>query len=210
MPVLLHPRVLELVASRICHDLVSPVGAIGNGVELMRELGADAGEEAVQLVEASAKQAAIRLKCFRLCYGAAGTDGNLGIKDIRELFLELVQGGRVRATFAPGLDAALSMPQKGVLKSLLNILLLAEECAHGEGAITAEAIPGNVRVTIESRNAAFRPGAADALAGDTAPDDLDPRLVHAFITGAFARHFGLSLSSEAAPEGGKLAFTLAL
>ncbi len=43
MSVTLHPRIVELIASRICHDLVSPVGAISNGVELMQELGVDTG-----------------------------------------------------------------------------------------------------------------------------------------------------------------------
>ena len=88
MTVVLNPRVLELVSSRICHDLVSPVGAINNGVELIQELGEDAGAEAMQLIAASAVQASARLKCFRLAYGAAGTDKNIGFREVKDAFTE--------------------------------------------------------------------------------------------------------------------------
>lgn len=210
MTVTLHPRVTELIASRICHDLVSPVGAVNNGVELMEELGADAGEEAVQLIATSARQASIRLKAFRLSYGAAGTDGNIGFKEIREAFTELLGQGRIQAEFEPDLGVKFSMPPTGFFKVLLNLLILAEECNHGAGNISVSAMESNkgMRVLVTGNNAGFRDGAEAALKGDMKPEDLDPRSVHAYITGRFAAHFGLKLGFSAQKDAGRVEFTL--
>jgi histidine phosphotransferase ChpT len=210
MDVLLPPRVMELVASRICHDLVSPVGAISNGVELMQELGDDAGDEAVSLIASSALQASIRLKAFRLCYGAAGTDKNIGFKEIREVFADWLKAGRVQAEFEPDLGVKFSMPPRGFFKTLLNLLIMAEECNHGEGKITVTAMEGNkgIHILVTGKNPGFREGAEEALRGETAAGDLDPRSVHAYVTGKFAQAFDLKLGWEAQPDFGRLEFTL--
>jgi histidine phosphotransferase ChpT len=206
----LHPRVLELIASRICHDLVSPVGAISNGVELMEELGKDAGEEAVQLIASSAQQASVRLKAFRLTYGAAGTDKNIGLKDIRDTFMEIIGGGRVKVEFEQDLGVKFSMPPRGFFKVLLNLLILAEECNKGEGTITVSAFEGSkgIRIVVAGNNASFRDGAEDALEGRTSPEDLDPRSVHPYVTGKFAISFGLQIKHSAKKDPSLVEFIL--
>ena len=208
MSIQLHPRVLELMASRICHDLVSPVGAIGNGVELMEELGEDAGGEAVQLIANSAKQAGIRLKAFRLSYGAAGTDKNIGFKDIREAFVDLLSSSRVEAEFESDIGVKFSMPPLGFFKVLLNLLILAEECNHGEGRMAVTVMDGNagLRIKVTGKNSNFRGDAEAALRGDVSAEDLDPRSVHAYLTGRFAAHFGLPISWQVGE--GNLVFEL--
>jgi histidine phosphotransferase ChpT len=65
-----------LVGSRICHDLVSPLGAIGNGVELLGLTGIAPSPEMALIVE-SVENANARLRFFRIAYGAAGTDQRL-------------------------------------------------------------------------------------------------------------------------------------
>lgn len=210
MSVELHPRVLELLASKICHDLVSPVGAISNGVELMQELGEGAGDEALQLISGSAAQAAIRLKCFRLAYGAAGTDKNIGVKEIKDVFTDWLKAGRVQVEFDPDLGLRFSMPPRGFMKTLLNAMILAEECSHGEGKISVSVLEGSkgVKVLSTGHRIAFREGAEAALGGKTPPDDLDPRLVHAYLTGKFALHFGFGIEYQAAPDFGRLEFRI--
>ncbi|MEZ0262989.1 MAG: histidine phosphotransferase family protein [Alphaproteobacteria bacterium] len=206
----LHPRVLELIASRICHDLVSPVGAVNNGVELMQELGEDAGSEAIKLISDSAQQASIRLKAFRLSYGAAGTDKNVGFKDVREVFADLLKAGRVQVEFEPDIGVKFSMPPRGFFKVLLNLMILGEECNHGEGKITVSAIEGNkgIKVLVTGKNPGFRDGAEAALRGETGAEDLDPRSVHAYITGRFAAFFGFNLAWQAQPDLGRVEFSL--
>lgn len=204
-----HPRVLELMASRVCHDLVSPVGAVNNGVELMEELGPAAGGEAAALIANSAQQASVRLKAFRLSYGAAGTDKNIGFKDIREAFSDLLpKGGRITAEFQPDIGVQFSMPPQGFFKVLLNLLVLAEECNHGEGKIAVGVLDGKkgLSVTVTGKNPGFRDGALAALKGETAAEDLDARSVHAYLTGRFAEHFSLPLEHTA--QDGHLEFRL--
>jgi histidine phosphotransferase ChpT len=203
----LHPRVLELIASRICHDLVSPVGAISNGVELVQDMP-DASGEAMALIASSAQQAAIRLKAFRLSYGVAGTDKNVGFKDIRDAFVELIGSGHVKSEFDQDVGIKYSMPPRGFFKVLLNVLVLAEETTRGEGKIAVDSMDDSagVKVTVTGNNAGFRDGTELALRGETAIDDLDPRSVHAYITGVFARHYGLVLEADGAP--GQVVFSL--
>lgn len=210
MSVEFHPRVLELMCSRICHDLVSPVGAISNGVELMQELGEDAGEEAVKLIADSAQQASIRLKAFRLCYGAAGTDKNVGFKEIRDTFVDTLKPGRVKVDFDPDIAEKLSAPPRGFFKCMLNLLILAEECNHGEGKISVGLSEDGkgIKILVTGRNPGFRDGAERALKGEAAVDDLDPRSVHAYITGRFIAYFGLTSTWQAQPDFGRIEFQM--
>ncbi len=210
MTVELHPRVLELMASRICHDLVSPVGAISNGVELMEELGESAGAEALQLIASSAVQASIRLKCFRLAYGAAGTDKNIGFTEVRETFTNWLKAGHILAEFEPDLNVKFTTPPRGFFKCLLNLMILAEECSRGEGKIFVSALEGNkgIKMLTTGHHVGFRDGAEAALKGETLPDDLDPRSIHAYITGKFAAYFGLPLAYQVHPDFGRLEMRL--
>src|SRR5271154_5841604 len=87
-------RVLELLASKLCHDLVSPVSAINNGVELIEDIGGSVVEEAMKLIGDSAQHASRRLRLFRLAYGRAGSEDNLGIRDVRPIATQYLAGGK--------------------------------------------------------------------------------------------------------------------
>lgn len=209
MTVQFHPRVLELMASRVCHDLVSPVGAISNGVELLEELGEAAGAEALGLIASSSAQAGLRLKVFRLCYGAAGTDKNIGFKDVAEVFSSLTKGGRVQLKLEEGILSKFPSPSRGFFKIVLNAMILAEECTHGEGEIFVSAVDeaaSALRLSVTGRNPAFRDGVETALKGETDPEELDARSIHAYLTSRFAAHFGIALSWQAFPEEARLEF----
>src|SRR5690349_9018956 len=72
MPVTAPLRVVELLAARLCHDLISPVAAIANGAELLDEDDPDFVREAVMLVNSSAREANARLQFYRFAYGFGG------------------------------------------------------------------------------------------------------------------------------------------
>ncbi len=210
MTVALHPRVLELIASRICHDLVSPVGAISNGVELIEELGESAGGEALSLIASSAEQASRRLKCFRLAYGSAGTDKNMGFKSVIDTFSEWIEVSNVGIEFEEGLALKFSMPPQGFLKVVLNTLLLVTECSRGGGNIKVSALEDKdgVQVSLTGKNVSFRDGGEEALKGDADPNDLDARTVHAYVTGRFAEHFDIKLGYNLTADSSKLEINL--
>ena len=88
-------RVLELLMSRVCHDLISPVGAVVNGVELIEDGGTDMADDAMALVAKSARHASRRLQFFRMAYGAAGAGGDRSLADARQLTMDFLAETKV-------------------------------------------------------------------------------------------------------------------
>ncbi|MEO1106829.1 MAG: histidine phosphotransferase family protein [Pseudomonadota bacterium] len=87
----------ELIGSRICHDLISPIGAITNGLELLEMVGAVQGPE-MELISGSVGSAGARIRFFRVAFGAA-SDQPLGKTEIAELLNDIERAGRVRVSW---------------------------------------------------------------------------------------------------------------
>ena len=83
-----------LVGSRICHDLISPIGAIGNGVELLTMSGPQASSPELDLISQSVHNANARIGFFRIAYGTAASDQMLGRQEILAVLAATAQGGR--------------------------------------------------------------------------------------------------------------------
>ena len=73
MESMISARVVELLCSRLCHDLISPVGAVKSGLELLAEFDDDPGGETMALINNSAESASRKLRFFRVAFGVAGT-----------------------------------------------------------------------------------------------------------------------------------------
>ncbi len=208
MSVSLNPYVLELMASRMCHDVISPVGAISNGIELMEELGPEGFDDAKDLINKSAEQANRRLRIFRYCYGTAGSKEQIDVKDIRQTAFDFFEGGRAVLEWSENtIENAHDLP-RGFIKSVLNLILLGGEMITKSGIIKIRQDADHVmRIMISGENASFREGMEAALGGTINAEDLDARLIHAYITGQLIQFFGLKLSTEK-PSEGKTIFTL--
>lgn len=89
----------SLIGSRICHDLISPIGAISNGLELLDLTGAMKGPE-MDLIADSVGNAGARIRFFRIAYGAAG-DQMMGRPEVVSVLEDLTRGGRLRVKWAP-------------------------------------------------------------------------------------------------------------
>lgn len=201
--------VLELLASRICHDLISPVGAINNGVEFMRDMGPDAGDDALELISYSAEQAAAKLQAFRIAYGAGGRDPNMKPEDIQKAFSALVSGeGKISQIWDPYGPLGPKPLPEGFCKMLLCSMMLAMETLPKGGSIYIK--PGEGRQTMiiaEGNGAMVRDNVDAALKGSIAVEYLDPRLVHPYAIGVIAGHYGFTLTLENVDEG-KITFAL--
>ncbi|HLG86485.1 MAG TPA: histidine phosphotransferase family protein [Alphaproteobacteria bacterium] len=188
-------RVLELVCSRICHDLVSPVGAVNNGVELIREIaeeessGGGLEAEALALIAHSAEQGSRRLRVLRLAYGAAGADASW--EEIRGAIGQFFTGSRIAFTWPPEIDFQLPENVRGFGKVLINAVLLAADSLGQNGQITVEARSNGATVAAVGSAPALDAERTAALAGRTAAADLDPRSIHAYVTARFAAHYGI-------------------
>ena len=139
-------RVVELLCSRLCHELVSPVGAINNGVELIEEMGADMADEAIGLIAHSADQASRRLRLLRLAYGAVSSDKS-GLAEVAQAADGYFAGSKIKLDWPPGRLEQASELQPGTGKVLLNLVILAEEAlAYGGRIVVEPDRDGNPRV----------------------------------------------------------------
>ena len=96
-----------LVGSRLCHDLVSPLGAIGNGVELLQMAGDFPGiakSPEMQLIEESVGAARTRIQIFRMAFGAASTDQRVSAPELARLLEDMSQLGRLKIALESGDD----------------------------------------------------------------------------------------------------------
>src|SRR5882672_2040580 len=125
-----------LLVSRVCHDLVSPVGAVVNGLEVLEdETDLAMRADALRLVAASAEQAAARLQFARVAFGAAGSAGaELDLSEVGRIVVGLLKGGKVELVWTV---QAVNWP-KDWAKLLMNTILCAADCLPRGGRVTVE------------------------------------------------------------------------
>ncbi|NVK34484.1 MAG: histidine phosphotransferase [Rhodobacteraceae bacterium] len=186
-----------LVASRVCHDIISPVGAITNGLEVMDEEGSeDMREFAMDLIRKSARQASAKLQFARLAFGAAGSAGaeiDLGdAKVVAEGFME-----NEKANLIWQLERHY-MP-KNCVKLLLNLILIANQCIPRGGDITVsmEGEPSAPRFTLtaEGVNPRIPLGMKETLAGEE-PERVDAHSVQPIYAVLLARDSNIKIDIE--------------
>jgi histidine phosphotransferase ChpT len=188
-----------LLCSRVCHDLISPVGAIVNGLEVMDE---DKDEEtkvfALDLIKKSAKQASAKLQFCRLAFGAAGSAGaQIDLGDAEKVARGLF--GEDKTTIVWNLPREL-LPKNRV-KLLLNMLLVAVGTIPRGGSITIDPTEGGkgFRLTASGLNARLAEATAGLLVGSPA-HPVDAHAIQALYTGILARDCGLTVSAVAEHE----------
>ena len=204
-------RVTELIASRLCHDLVGPIGAVGNGIELIEDEGPDMAQDALALAAKSATQASNLLQFYRLAYGMAGNIQGTemaALKTLAENFLD-----HTKTTLDWALTAPIGDMPTGTGKLLLNLVAMAVEGLPRGGTIKIESAANGdalaLQVTAEGIDAGLRPEAKASLADDVQVDELTPRNVHGYVTRLLAKRMGGRLS-HAEPGQGRLYLEVAL
>jgi len=132
----------ELISSRICHDLISPVGAIGNGLELMEAMGGLSPELA--LVSESAHSAQAKLKFFRVAFGA-GSGNMIGGAEAARVAVEMFTAGRLSLEVAESWGAR----ERGLVKLLYLLLLCMESSLPRGGKMQLTPTVPGWRITVE-------------------------------------------------------------
>lgn len=192
-PVALH--LAGLVASRICHDLISPIGAVGNGVELLAMAGSGSGPEA-QLIADSAAQASARLRFLRLAFGSAGADARVGRAEVAGLLADVARGGRLAWDWQAGAEA----PRPAVRRALLAGMC-CEHALPAGGQIVIARDTGGWRVSGTGRRLRVEPALWDWLEGNAPEPDVAPGQVQFALLAADARAAGLALTVEMGEAG---------
>ena len=174
-----------LIGSRICHDLISPIGAIGNGVELLTMSGLNAAPE-VALISESVQSASARIRFFRIAFGSAPDDQHVGHAEILSILQAMTASGKKTVTW----DA-----EGPVARSDARLLFLIILCIE-------TAMPWGGRLTVS------RAGEGWTVAGRAEALKLDPELWQMIEDGVCARevtsaevHFPLAM--QAAQQAGR-------
>jgi histidine phosphotransferase ChpT len=174
----------SLLCSRLCHDLLSPVGALNNGIELLAdEHDPEMRARVLELLADSARASANKLKFFRLAFGAAGGFGDQ--VDAREAKAAIegvfVTGGRIELGWMVS-EATLSKP---AIKLLLNLALIAGDALVRGGRLDvgAETVGGKTEIVIKAvgDRLVLDPELRSALLGEVDEDRLAPRAAAAWL-----------------------------
>ena len=191
-----------LMVSRVCHDLVGPLGAVVNGLEVLEdERDATMREDALKLVASSANQALARIQFMRIAFGAAGSAGaELDLNEVGRLVGGLLQGGKVSLEWhVPPAHWA-----KDWAKLLMNATLLGADCLPRGGVVKVDAMGDSAhpRFTITASGSHIRiaEDVERAIRGEAGQGAVDARFIQPLLTHRLSRSVGTNMTI-AAHEG---------
>lgn len=196
-------KILELMASKVCHDLISPIGAVSNGIEFLEDAGEEMDGEAIKLIAFSAGQASAKLKVFRLAYGAGGSDASIKPEDVHKAFGDYVSGdGRITQDWDPHAPLGLTEPPAGFCKIIMCVLLVLIDTLPKGGTVRVfDGGDGSAHFQSTGDHAGFREGYREALTGSGKTQNLEPKTIHPALTHLLATHYGYSIHVLESPEG---------
>ncbi|MGZ9812375.1 histidine phosphotransferase family protein [Pseudoroseicyclus sp. H15] len=178
-----------LVGSRICHDLISPLGAIGNGVELMGMSGRMDGPE-MELIGESVEAANARLRFFRIAFGSASAGAVISRSEIVSTLAAVSRSGRIGYEW--GVEGEVQRREVKVIFLLLQCLETAMPFG-GDIGITRNEV-GRWRLSAEGRDMRIADDLWESLQGRPARVDPSPGTVQFLLVPEVMEAFDLSLA----------------
>ncbi|MFL6796210.1 MAG: histidine phosphotransferase ChpT [Xanthobacteraceae bacterium] len=185
-----------LLCSRVCHDLISPTGAIVNGLEVLEEEATDEQTKifALDLIKKSAKTASARLQFCRLAFGAAGsTSAQIDLGDAQSMARAFMEDDKTRLTW----NLPRVLLPKNRVKLLLNMLLIAAQTVPRGGTLTVDPVGEaerlGFRITAVGLNARIPQAVPALLAGTSENGSIDAHAIQPFYAGLLARACGLTV-----------------
>jgi len=188
-----------LLCARICHDLISPVGALGTAIEILDDAGnTDMHDDAMALVRTSSRQAAAKLKFLRLAFGAAGSaPGVLPTSEVKTLSNNMFVDSKPELVWnieSNGVD-------KDQARILLNLVMLAVQAAPRGGTVTIthqnESGGDNFNVVSQGPKARLDAAIAKAISGKAPEGGFDGRSIQPLYASLLARDIGGTLDATA-------------
>jgi histidine phosphotransferase ChpT len=185
-----------LLSSRVCHDVISPVGAIVNGLEVLEEeKDAEMRGHALALIKSSANEASARLQFCRLAFGAAGSKGaSIDTGDAELVTRQLLADERTQFNWS----VPRVLMSKNKVKLLLNLCLLADGTIPRGGVIsvTSTGVDEDISFRVEARgtNARLAAHIPSLLVGEAEEGAVDARAIQPYYAGLVAQACGLSVT----------------
>ena len=191
-----------LLCSRVCHDVISPVGAIVNGLEVLED-EQDAGmrEVALELIKKSAASASARLQFCRLAFGAAGSAGaSIDTGDAESVARGLLASEKTTLAW----HAARRLAPKNKVKLLLNLCLIAAGTIPRGGVLsvdlTGEGDEIAMKIASHGTNARLANGVCELLAARPEGGRVDAHTIQPYFAGLVAQQCGMAIDVATAPE----------
>ncbi len=194
----------RFLCSRLCHDLVSPAGAVNAGLELYEE-DPENGGDALLLVRRSGQQLTRRLQFYRLAFGMGGeAGGKMTVKGLRQVSADLFRDGSVRLEWPEEADEPSEI---GLLsgKLVLNLILAGFDCLPRGGTVRVRlvSLDAGVGVAVQAAGVGARPSEdmAAALDDHVGGESLTARNVVGVLIRTLAAEVGAELERDPAEEG---------
>ncbi|MCA8879812.1 MAG: histidine phosphotransferase [Rhodobacteraceae bacterium] len=191
---------VSLIGSRICHDLISPIGAIGNGIELISLTGSGSGPE-MALISESVNNAQARIRFYRIAFGASNGGQNVAGSEAAEIMRDIYGTGRLSVTWEP---------RGEVRRAEAKLLFLLVQCLesampHGGRIVVAAS---NGRWTTTGSAAKFRNLAEfwDLLREPSAEAEVGPDTIQFALAPLQAADLGRRLDLQISPTDIRIAF----
>jgi histidine phosphotransferase ChpT len=189
-----------MLCSRVCHDLINPIGAIGNGLEVLADPSqTEMADGARDLIASAARQSRAKLEFARLAYGASSTAGtDIDTRECERVARILFEIEKADLDW----QAPLILLPKHKAKLFMNMLLIAAGSVPRGGQVVAkiEGEAGQERFDMRSRSdpekrqrTLIPSGAAELLSG-APPEGVDARGIQPFYTGILARMTNMELA----------------
>lgn len=178
-----NPNLVALIGSRICHDLISPIGAINNGLELLDLTGGTSGPE-IDLIADSVTNADARIRFFRIAYGAA-SEQRLGRAEIISVTRAISGGGRHKIDWVPDTD----LPRQEVRLAFLAIQCCESALPYG-GTIIVEQHEGLFTVTGSGQKVNVDPALWSGLTSGADSGDVNAASVQFALLPIFGAELG--------------------
>lgn len=193
------PDLAALLCSRVCHDIISPVGAINNGLELLDEGGSD--EDAMRLIRASAVNASARLQFARIAFGAAGSAGmQIDTGDAQAVASAFLKNEKPELEWR----GARALLPKNKVKLLLNLILIANGAIPRGGKITVDLadLDTQPKFTLTAAGPLLRvpPKFLELHSGGKPEEPIDAHSVQPYYTLLLAREAGMEIGIRASAE----------
>ena len=182
-----------LLGSRICHDLISPLGAIGNGLELLSMSGAAAVPE-LALIADSVENANARIRFFRVAFGVASPGQGLGAAEIRGILGDLMRGARLSVEWQPEGESL-----RSEVKLAFLLILCLETAMPWGGRITVARADGRWSLYGAAERMKLDPALWAALQDGSSVLELSSAQVQFALAPEAAARLGRSIALETQP-----------
>ncbi len=197
-------RLAEMIATRLCHDLTGPIGAVNNGAEFLDEEGFDMQNEAIQLILNSAHEAVNRLQFYRQAYGRVGEAGEASLSEKKKITQDFFSTTKIKLDW-PDIytDSAQVAVSQKMARLVLNLFIIAAASAIRGGTLSVrvginEANEKQFDISITGETIKIDPETM-AILSNTANAEvpLTPKTAQPYLAAKLAEELGATLTITA-------------